>query len=181
MSEREKSHSAQPGILFRLCARCSVTLIDTTDPCRAYGQRAYDGYVCRPLRWLRDDNRTLCCSLWPVAENRSLPRQRAGIQVSTSFITRPSTRPKRRYLARLKRLKSVTPHPFSVHILIFWTSAPREARSATNTLFIGNFPWSTTEDELREILSVYGPLTRVAVGPSSNRHPTFASAMISMY
>lgn len=77
--------------------------------------------------------------------------------------------------------KCVIPHPFSVHILIFWTSAPREARSATNTLFIGNFPWSTTEDELREILSVYGPLTRVAVGPSSNRHPTFASAMISMY
>jgi len=67
--------------------------------------------------------------------------------------------------------KCVTPLPFSVHILTFWISASREARSATNTLFIGNLPWSVTEDELQEILSVYGPLTRVAIGPSSIHHP----------
>jgi RNA recognition motif-containing protein len=49
-------------------------------------------------------------------------------------------------------------------------SAPRKLKGPTNTLFIGNLPYSTTGDELREILSVYGPMTRVAIGPSLNPH-----------
>jgi len=59
------------------------------------------------------------------------------------------------------------PHPFAVRSL---TNASSEVKKPTGTLFLGNLPYSTTNDELREILSVYGPLSRVAVGLSRNLH-----------
>lgn len=34
----------------------------------------------------------------------------------------------------------------------------------TNTLFLGNLSWSTTEHDLQEIFSEYGPITRVSIG-----------------
>lgn len=59
------------------------------------------------------------------------------------------------------------PHPFAVRSL---TNASSRVKKPTGTLFLGNLPYSTTNDELREILSVYGPLGRVAVGLSRNFH-----------
>jgi len=35
-------------------------------------------------------------------------------------------------------------------------------------LFLGNIPWSTTQDDLQEIFSEYGPICRVALGTSTN-------------
>ena len=37
-------------------------------------------------------------------------------------------------------------------------------------LFVGNTPWSTTEDDLREIFSVYGPIHKVVIGASTHLH-----------
>lgn len=57
-------------------------------------------------------------------------------------------------------------HPLAVRSL---TNAPRP-KSPTGTLFLGNLPYSTTDDELREVLSVYGPLSRIAIGLFRNLH-----------
>lgn len=67
-----------------------------------------------------------------------------------------------------KATRCARPRPFAVRSL---TNSSSKVKWPTGTLYLGNLPYSVTEDDLQEMLSVYGPLTRVAIGLSQNLHP----------